>query len=221
MTASRTRGVLFDLDGTLIDSGRAIVAAYRHAFEHGRGVPLPAPLEDPHVLMAPRPHEIFTTWSDGDADELVALYSEHYLDTAHRQVVAYPAAVRTLEELDRRGVVTGIVTNKSRSRMLLDLEWVGIDTSLLRCIITADDSVERKPDPTPVLLGLSRAGLVPESSWYVGDGPQDVLAGRAAGVRTAGAGYGYYGAAALEPHRPDLMLDGPEDVLSVLSPSRD
>lgn len=210
-------GILFDFDGTLVDSGAAIVAAYRATFEEQLGVPLPADLEDPHVLMAPRPVEVFATWSDGDPNELVAEYGRHYVNGAYREVRPYEGTFDLISELRSCGIKFGIVTNKSRKRLLLDLEWVGIDQAALGCIVTADDSIQRKPDPTPILIGLERADIDPIGSWYVGDGPQDILAGRAAGLRTAGANYGYYGAHMLSEYTPDLSLEGPLEALAIIT----
>lgn len=210
-------GILFDFDGTLINSGAAIIAAYRQTFEEQLGVPLPAELEDPHVLMAPRPVEVFAAWSDGDPVELVEAYGKHYLAGAYELVTPYDGMHDLFAELNSSGTKFGIVTNKSRQRLLLDLDWVGIDSSLLSCIVTADDSIQRKPDPTPILLGVERSGIDPTGSWYVGDGPQDILGGRAAGLLTAGANYGYYGADALAPYLPDLSLEAPLDALRIPS----
>ncbi|MDV6263715.1 HAD family hydrolase [Rhodococcoides yunnanense] len=210
-------GILFDFDGTLIDSGAAIIAAYRQTFEKQLGVPLPAALEDPHLLMAPRPVEVFATWSDGNPAELVEAYGRHYLAGAYELVTPYGGTHDLIAELTASGTKFGIVTNKSRQRLLLDLDWVGIDPAALSCIVTADDSLQRKPDPTPILLGVERSGIDPIGSWYVGDGPQDILGGRAAGLRTAGANYGYYGADALAQYSPDLSLEAPLDALRIPS----
>lgn len=216
---SNDSGILFDFDGTLVDSGGAILAAYRRTFEDELGVPLPVELEDVHVLMAPRPIEVFATWSDGDAAELVDAYGRHYVGGAYKHVRPYDGTFDLISELASNGTKFGIVTNKSRKRLLLDLEWVGIDPALLSCIVTADDSVQRKPDPTPIRIGIERSHIDIAGSWYVGDGPQDILAGRAAGVRTAGANYGYYGAELLSPHAPDLSLETPLDALGILTSS--
>ncbi|SNS94288.1 HAD family hydrolase [Rhodococcoides kyotonense] len=212
-------GILFDFDGTLVDSGGAILAAYRRTFEEELGVPLPAELEDVHVLMAPRPIEVFATWSDGDPAELVQAYGRHYIGGAYENVRPYDGTFELISELTSSGTKFGIVTNKSRKRLLLDLDWVGIDPALLSCLVTADDSVQRKPDPTPIYIGIERSGIDPAGSWYVGDGPQDILAGRAAGLGTAGANYGYYGAELLSPHGPDRSLDTPLEALGILASS--
>lgn len=211
-----TAGVLFDLDGTLIDSRHAIIESYRATFENEVGRPLPAPLEDPSAIMAPRPHEVFAEYTDGDPVALEAAYGQHYVAGAYRRVVAYPALLETLSAISDRGITVGIVTNKRLARMLKDFEFLGIDPELFACLVTADDTAERKPHPAPVLLGLARCGLAAEDSWYVGDGPQDVLAGAAAGTRTAGAAYGYYGKARLDDHGPDHVLGSLTDLLDII-----
>ncbi len=208
-------GVLFDLDGTLIDTRDAILHAYRRTFEQEVGRPMPKELENPHVLMAPRPIEIFRSWvPEGDSLRLAAAYGQFYLAEGYRKARPFPDVVELLTGLDEAGVPFGIVTNKGRPRAEQDLAWVGLRADRFRCVVTAEDSIERKPDPTPIRIGARRAGLDPGVSWYVGDGPQDVLGGRAAGMRTAGAGYGYYGPEALQLHHPDLLLQTPTDLLT-------
>ncbi|MFE0750895.1 HAD family hydrolase [Gordonia sp. NPDC058843] len=211
-----TRGVLFDLDGTLIDSRFAIIEAYRATFENQLGRPLPGELEDPSALMAPRPPEIFARWSDGDPLELENAYGAHYISSAYTRVTAYPGLRETLGELADRDVTVGIVTNKRMSRVERDLEYLAIDVDLFATIVTADDTQERKPHPAPVLLGLERTGLDPAHTWYIGDGPQDIRAGAAAGTRTMGATYGYYGHDTLADHEPDHLLDTLGDLLTHL-----
>ncbi|GAC68367.1 HAD family hydrolase [Gordonia soli] len=201
-----TRGVLFDLDGTLIDSRYAIIESYRATFENELGRPLPAELEDPSAIMAPRPPEIFARFADEDPLELERAYGRHYTSDAFRRVTPYPGLRETLSALTERGITVGIVTNKRMSRVSTDFDHLGIDPATFATVVTADDTAERKPHPAPVLLGLERAGLDPAHSWYVGDGPQDVLAGAAAGTGTMGAAYGYYGTATLVDHRPDHLL---------------
>ncbi|MET4168859.1 MULTISPECIES: HAD family hydrolase [Gordonia] len=208
-----THGVLFDLDGTLIDSRYAIIEAYRATFENELGQPLPDELEDPSAIMAPRPPEIFARFSDRDPLELERAYGTHYTSGAFRRVAAYPELRETLAALAERGITVGIVTNKRMSRVHRDFHHLGIDEKSFATIVTADDTTERKPHPAPVLLGLERAGLDPAHTWYVGDGPQDIRSGAAAGTRTMGAAYGYYGTDTLAGHRPDHLLDTLSELL--------
>ncbi len=211
-----TRGVLFDLDGTLIDSRYAIIEAYRATFENELGRPLPDELEDPSVLMAPRPPEIFAMWSDKDPLELERAYGRHYTAGAFRRVIPYPGLRETLARLKKRKIAVGIVTNKKLSRVRADFAHLGLDPDLFATVVTADDTAERKPHPAPVLLGLQRSGLDPDQTWYVGDGPQDIRSGAAAGTGTVGAAYGYYGAEALADHHPDHLLSTLSDLLNVV-----
>ncbi|GAA4663889.1 HAD family hydrolase [Gordonia humi] len=213
-----TEGVLFDLDGTLIDSRQAIIEAYRQTFEQDIGRPLPAPLEDASNLMAPRPPELFAEWAPGDGDplELERAYGAHYESGAYRFCVVYPGLHQMLAALNDRGIVVGIVTNKRRSRVEADFDFLGLAESDFATVVTADDSVERKPHPRPIEIGLERAGLDPVSSWYVGDGPHDVEAGSAAGTRTIGAGYGYYGAERLSAASPTTIARSLADIVTAV-----
>ena len=209
--------VLFDLDGTLVDTREAILASYRATFVQELGRPLPVELEDPHVLMAPRPLEIFADWApEADPRHLVAAYGQHYVTTGHTLARPFDGIAEALAALSEAGARLGIVTNKARPRAVLDLEGVGLGAERFDCLVTAEDTVERKPHPAPVLHGATLMAVAPSSCWYVGDGPQDVVAGRAAGMRTAGAAYGYYGADALTPLAPDELLATPRDLVPEL-----
>ncbi|WAC54283.1 HAD family hydrolase [Gordonia sp. SL306] len=211
-----TRGVLFDLDGTLIDSRFAIIEAYRATFENELDQPLPTELEDPSAIMAPRPPEIFARYSDQEPLELEKAYGRHYETDAFRRVTPYPGLRDTLAELVGRGITVGIVTNKRMSRVRTDFDHLGLDAEIFATIVTADDTAERKPHPAPVLLGLQLSGVDPAHAWYVGDGPQDIRSGAAAGTGTVGAAYGYYGPERLADHRPDHLLHSLGDLLDLV-----
>lgn len=209
-------GMLFDLDGTLIDSRRSIIEAYRMTFENELQRPLPEPLEDASNLMAPRPPELFAQWSDRDPLELERAYGANYESHAYRHCQIYPGYENLLSSLRERGIVFGIVTNKRISRVRADFKFLGISEADFAAVVTADDSVERKPHPKPIQIGLDRAGLQASASWYVGDGPHDIAAGFAAGTRTIGAAYGYYGEERLARASPTAMADSLDAILSVL-----
>src|SRR5690606_18358727 len=96
------------------------------------------------------------------------------------------------------------------------LSVAGIPESAFCTIVTAEDTVERKPDPAPILLALERTGASPGEGVYVGDGPQDILAARAAGMPCVALTYGFYGREDLLPYVPDALVDNARDLAAVL-----
>ncbi|MSR36603.1 MAG: HAD family hydrolase [Gemmatimonadetes bacterium] len=209
------RAVLFDLDGTLADTVPLILRCYRHTMLQHRGRELPDEL---WVRTIGRP--LRSAFGDFavDADEverMVATYVDFQRGVHDEMVCSFPEARSTMARLRVRGVRVGVVTSKGREMTLRTLGCCAIDAEL-DVLITADDVVKGKPDPEPVLkamegLGIERA----EEVLFVGDSPHDLIAGRAAGVRTAAAVWGPFSRAELEASEPDYWLAGLPDVLSL------
>ncbi|PYE23912.1 pyrophosphatase PpaX [Rhizobium sp. PP-CC-3A-592] len=205
MTATLRKHVLFDLDGTLVDTRAAVVACYTQVFRTRLDSEFPPkrfPIPD---LFAMRPAEVFALVAPDRIDELHAAYRDTYPRcTDHVKVFA---GVRDMiVDLVEQGRRPSVVTNKGLERTLIDLDVAGIEPSLFAAIVTAEDTADRKPHPAPILLGLERAGARADEAVYVGDGPQDILAARAAGLDVVAVTYGFYERAVLESHAPDVLV---------------
>jgi pyrophosphatase PpaX len=122
-------------------------------------------------------------------------------------VKGFPGAVEAVLELRARGVAVGVVTSKGREMTARTLACSGL-TELLDVLITADDVRNGKPDPEPVLKALAELGLEdrPDEVLFVGDSPHDLVAGRAAGVRTAAVSWGPFSRGDLEATSPDHWI---------------
>ena len=208
--------VLFDVDGTLIDSRQAIVAAYQHAFATVLGITYPRTDEDVLKLLAPRVSEVCEQIAGDRAEECVAAYAAFYLQGGDDLVQAMPGARDLLVGLVERHTAIAMVTNKGRERLAPDLRRAGLDDLPLAAVVCSEDTVERKPHPAPILLALQRASCDARTALYVGDGPQDMQAAAAAGVRAVGAGYGYYGTQRLMEYTPFAIIEQPERLLEIL-----
>jgi pyrophosphatase PpaX len=201
------RAVLFDLDGTLADTVPLILHCYRHTMREHRGRELPDEL---WIRTIGRPLRSAMTDFTSDPEEaarMVATYVEFQRGVHDDMVCAFPDARETLEELRGRDVRVGVVTSKGREMTGRTLARCGID-DVLDVLVTADDVTRHKPDPEPVLAALERlrfAGAL-EEVLFVGDSPHDLVAGRAAGVRTAGALWGPFSRAELEVAEPDYWV---------------
>ncbi len=183
------RAVLFDLDGTLIDSIGLIVDAMHHAFE-GFGGTVPAD----SAWMAGIGTPLFKQLAlyARSAEELDMLRERYraYQFIHHDDVIKeYPGTTAVLEDLHARGLAMGIVTSKGDELARRGLELTGL-ARFLPVVVSADSVTKYKPEPEPVLLALERLGVRADEALMMGDSPHDISSGNAAGVRTIGALWG-------------------------------
>lgn len=211
---SRPFAVLFDLDGTLIDSIGLLLRCVRHTFE-GRN-PAPTDAEWIAGIGTPLGAQLAAyANSDEEVEELTRRYRTFQREQHDDLTFAFPGVVDTLLELERRGNPMGVVTSKSNEMMNRGLAWVGID-KLMRTTIGMDSCTIHKPEPFPVLLALQELGYSPDEAVFVGDSPHDILSGNAAGVTSIAALWGPFSRAQLDPSRPNIYLDRIEDLLPIL-----
>jgi phosphoglycolate phosphatase-like HAD superfamily hydrolase len=208
--------VLFDFDGTLVDSRSAILAGYRHAVAEVLGIhDFPGAGEDVGELLKRRIHETFALLGAPErGDDGARAYDDWYRANGTPMVTIYDGVRELLDGLDDAGVAYGIVTNKGRGRTEGDLRHVGLDAARFGVLVTAEDSAERKPDPTPLLIGAERAGAEPAATLYVGDGPHDVEASRAAGLGAVGVSWGFYERTELEAAGAAFVADDTRALLA-------
>lgn len=197
--------ILFDLDGTLVDTVPFILAAVRHAFAGhercpsdeewiaGIGTPLRTQLES----FAGDPEE---------ADRLLARYREFWLAEHDRWTRCFPGALETVTALAGRGHPLAVVTAKIEEGAHRTLRLTRLDP-FMGAVIGADSCARAKPHPEPVELALARLGRTPAEAILVGDSPHDLAAGRGAGVVTVAALWGACTRAALEAAGPDHLLE--------------
>jgi pyrophosphatase PpaX len=215
LTSRRLPTILFDLDGTLIDSIELILNSARYAFEKlerdcppdeewlsGVGIPL---------------FTMFRRYARDEADcaDLIAAYREYQLVHHDRLIKSYDRVTETVEILKNRGHDIGIVTSKSEALALRGLAHVGLARHM-DTIVGCDSSTRHKPDPEPVRIALHRLDVSPEHAIFVGDSVHDVLAGNAAGVHTAAALWGAFKRADLEPGEPNAWLESVSDLVTLL-----
>ena len=210
MTATRPIAVLFDLDGTLIDTIGLLLECARHTFE-GR---TPRPTDEEWLAGIGTPlrkqFAAYTT-SDEEVEQLTQRYRTFQREHHDRLTSAFPGVIETLDELERRGHPMGIVTSKSNEMMDRGLEWVGIMRHM-RTRIGMDNAKRHKPDPHPVEVALEELGYLPHEAMFVGDSPHDIASGNAAGVITAAAMWGPFTREQLEPYHPAYYLDRMTDL---------
>ncbi len=210
----RYETVLFDLDGTLIDSGPLILASFRHATRTVLGRVIP----DEVLMAGVGGHGIEAQMRvfDGErVDELVRVYREHNLAIYH-DVRAFDGIAAVLEALHREGRTMGVVTVKSRPTVDVTFQVLPL-RGFFRTVVAAEDTVRHKPDPEPLRLALERLGASPAAAVYVGDSPFDIRAAKAAGMASVAVGWGgIHPLSRLEAEEPDLVVDEPAQLVDVL-----
>jgi pyrophosphatase PpaX len=219
VTARDWRAVLFDLDGTLADTVPLILRCYRHTMKTHRGEELPDELWVRNIGKPLRVSMADFSTEPEEIERMVATYVEFQRGVHDQMVTGFPGAAEAIAALRERGVRVGVVTSKGREMTARTLACSGL-ADVLDVLITADDVVNGKPHPEPVLKALADLELAARASevLFVGDSPHDLIAGRAAGVRTAAVSWGPFGRSELEATEPDYWFDSWDAVVMLRPP---
>ena len=206
--------VLFDLDGTLIDSGPLILASFRYATRTVLRREIPD-----EILVAgvggTSIHEQMVAIDAEQAEELVRVYREHN-EPLHDELEAFEGIHGLLADLRSEGRRLGIVTAKRLPTAELAFRTLGIG-HFFDAIVTAESTERRKPHPEPVRHALAILGGVPGEAAFVGDSPYDMGAGKAAGVFTVGVSWGgIHGEEQLLEAGADILVHSVAELRSVL-----
>jgi pyrophosphatase PpaX len=210
----RYPAVLFDLDGTLIDSGEIILSSFRYAT---RSV-LAREIPDEVLAAAVGGSNIYEQMRAFDperVDELVRVYREHN-EPLHDGLVAFEGIKDLLERLQSEGRRLGIVTAKRRKTVDLAFSILPLERHF-DTVVTAEQTEHHKPHPEPVLTALERLGASPAEAAFVGDSPFDMGAGKAAGVFSIAVSWGkIHSVERLLEAGADAVVHSPHELLDVL-----
>ena len=207
--------VLFDLDGTLIDSIPLILDSFHYTFEaFGR----PARSDAAWLAGVGTPlREAFVPFARDDAElaAMVAVYRGFNIQHHDARVKAYPGVVAMVQALAAGGVRLGVVTSKNRHGTGRGLAAAGL-AGMLEIRVCSEDVVNAKPHREPVDRAVALLGADPGATLFVGDSVHDMHAGRSAEVGTGAAMWGPFARADLEPATPRHWLADPEDVVRLV-----
>jgi len=186
------RAVLFDLDGTLLNSAPDLIAALNHVRESETLPPLGVAEMSSYISRGavgllnagmPAADEVtFESWRIG--------FLEHYAENLYRESSLYEGVPELIDFLNISSIPWGIVTNKIEALTLPILEAAQLKDTI-SCVVCGDTLNRSKPDPAPVSLACSMLKVSPENTLFVGDDSRDLAAGKAAGTQTAAVHYGY------------------------------
>ncbi len=205
--------VLFDLDGTLIDTNGIIMASFKNVF--AKFVPS---LEYEENLfksfIGPSLQQTFSQYVDDEKIQLmIDEYRRFYKENEFDYFEIYPNVIETLKELKARGISTGIVTTKFKEAALPSFNHYELG-QYFDCFVALDHVIKPKPDREPIdkaLMQLPHTGAI-----MVGDNKGDIFAGKNAGIYSCGVAWSFKGKEYLETANPDYMLEDMTDLLGIL-----
>jgi pyrophosphatase PpaX len=207
--------VLFDLDGTLVDSAAMILASFRHATR----TVLRREIPDHELLAAVGGSGLraqMKALAPDRVDELVDVYSEHNVGL-HPGLRPCTGVLDLLETLKAEGRRLGVVTAKRRATLALAFEVLPQLEAYFDAAIASEDTERHKPHPQPLLAALERLDETPSRAVYVGDSPFDVQAAKAAGMGAIAVTWGaIHPRERLERERPDAVVDTCEQLRGCL-----
>ncbi|MDY7575953.1 HAD-IA family hydrolase [Actimicrobium sp. CCI2.3] len=219
MLLATPRVILFDLDGTLVDSAPDLAGAMNR-LQRERGLPLsPYDLLRPHASAGAR-GLIFAAFGirpeDHDYEALRVAFLDIYAANIAENSHLFSGITNLLNHLHQRDIAWGIVTNKAAR--FTDALVPQLALSAAACVVSGDTTPHAKPHPAPLLEAARQIGVAAEQCWYVGDDLRDIEAGRAAGMATVSVGWGYG-----NPHHPiawdaDMHATTPADLMTLITP---
>jgi pyrophosphatase PpaX len=206
--------VLFDLDGTIVDSGWMILASFRHATQTVLGREIP----DESLMASVGRGRLVDQMAEFDpdrAEELAHVYREFYAPL-HSELKAFPGMLELLRTLDEEGRKLGVVSAKRGDVVQLAFGALGFG-DLMDVVVGSDEAPRGKPYPDQILVALERLDADPDDTAYVGDAPFDIAAAKAAGVHAIGVTWGgIHTRERMEAEGPDAVVDTAEELHGVL-----
>ncbi|MCL1891169.1 MAG: HAD-IA family hydrolase [Coriobacteriia bacterium] len=185
----KIKAVIFDLDGTLLDTEEHILASFRHATKTVLGA-APPDNELKEMIGIPLEYQM-KKLSAEHASELLETYREHNWASCGKLIKEFPGTVQTLTTLKEQGYRLAVVTSKHTTSALRDLDLFDY-TKLFEFVQGADKTTLHKPNPEPLLAAAKALKLKAKHCAYVGDSPYDMEAARAAGMLAIAAPWGMF-----------------------------
>ena len=207
------KAILFDLDGTLIDSTDLIMHSFNYVLKEHLNLEVP---EDEIRSLFGRPlfDQMALYGGKERAQELVDKYIEHNLKSHKDYLKEIPGVKETLQGLKEKGYILGVVTSKREESARLGMQICGIE-EFFEVFVFSNTVKIHKPEPEPVLHALRVLGLKPEEAVYVGDSVYDIICGQRAGVETVAVGYTPGGRERLRATNPDHWIEKIEELLEI------
>lgn len=205
--------ILFDLDGTLIDTNELIIASFLHTLNSY--YPDRYKREDVLPFIGP---SLFVTFSSIDKDrteEMIQKYRTYNIEHHASLVKEFKGVFETIKTLDKKGYKLGIVSTKKRDTVIKGLKLMKLDP-FFKVIISLDEVEHEKPHPEPIEKALKLLNSTPQEAMMVGDNYHDIEAGKNAGTASVGVAWSVKGREYIESFQPDYIIDEMADLLKIL-----
>lgn len=209
------KGILFDWDGTVVDSFQALWASQRYAYRRHVGIDFPRNEEEFRCVSPMRLAESTAMYAGEHAEEVAASYVWYYTHEAYKLCTLFEGMREVWLALRTRGYCVGVVTNTNLARLSADLIHLGLD-GMLDVMVTSDDTRERKPHPAPLLKAAEKLATPPHQFAYVGDYAGDIVAAHSAGMIAVAALWGgIFPSETLLAEQPDYAAAYPGRLLAI------
>jgi pyrophosphatase PpaX len=207
------RNILFDLDGTLLDTNELIIQSFKHTYK----THLNRQVDNEDIIK--NFGEILNITLDRDfgecSGEAIKTYRNFQTGNFEKLITIREGVKEGIIELRRQGYMLGIVTSRLNDSASRGLKHFGL-MEYFDVIIGADDTQIHKPDPTPALMALKKLGGKPCETLLVGDSPYDVLCGKNAGIASVVVGWTALPMDMMLKHEPDYVVDSMEELLALV-----
>lgn len=209
----RYGAVLFDLDGTLIDTNDLILASYEYALN--RHCPGKYSREEIVACLGEPLYDTLRRFAPEKWESMVQTYREYNLACHDDWVKLFPGVSEVLKKLHREGIVLGVVSNKQRIAVEKGLSLFGLD-KWMKTVVCYGEVKRPKPYPDPILRAMEAVGADPARTLMVGDSRFDLLAAKRAGVDAAAVAWSWHGKEELLALSPDYVLEEMRDLLKIV-----
>lgn len=206
------KAVLFDLDGTVLDTSDLIISSFKHTFRKHYN----RELADSEIydFFGKTLRTAMEYLGPDQVEELIKTYREYSLNNHDQMITTFNGVVEALQSLYKAGIAMSIVTSKTESTALRGLKLFNLD-HYFSVIIGADQCQNHKPHPEPVLVALSKLQVKPEECLMVGDSSFDLISARQANVKTAAVRWSRVAWETILVEKPDYILGNMSDLLPI------
>jgi HAD superfamily hydrolase (TIGR01509 family) len=210
--------LIFDSDGTLVDTLHLIVEAFNYAAEPVLGKRFDE--ADVSALLGPTMKRIFTNLLPPDAvNDAVDRYHRFYRQHFHEYARVYPDVLELLTAIQKSGRKLGVLTGAGRIAAESTMQFARL-SEFFTTLVTGDDVDHPKPDPQGLLMAISKTGVTPDKTVYVGDSVVDLETARRAGARSGAALWGSRHPNELSLWRPDFIFREPSQITETITDER-
>ena len=208
------RNILFDLDGTLLDTNELIIQSFQHTYQR-------------HLNKQVNKVEIIKNFGEilkitldrefgeAEGEEAIKTYRSFQIGNFEKLIAIHSGVKEGIIELHKQGYMLGIVTSRLNDSALRGLNHFGLK-GYFESIVGADNTDVHKPDPTPAFMALKELGGKPEETLLVGDSPYDILCGKNAGITTVIVGWSALPMDMLLKYEPDYVVDSMEELVALV-----